>query len=178
MVHIFESLEHIIECFIGRLHAHIRIQDQQGLAHRLDDILGIELRLQGALFGLLDHRHVHESENHPINNVVHRPIRKDAQVVILTDRGGDLPLARLQRPEHFLNVVDQLSFGKPSCKIGDRPADVAWQSGGIPPRRGREILDLHLQVKENSRDLSAVEEVLKVAIGVVEFRRLCGSARR
>ena len=37
-------------------------------------------------------------------------------------------------------------------------------------RGGREILDAHFQIQKDRRDLRAVQQILQIAVGVIEFR--------
>ena len=50
---LLQNLEGLVEGFVGRLHAQTGVEHEQGLAHGLDDILGIKLGVQGALLGFL-----------------------------------------------------------------------------------------------------------------------------
>ena len=152
------------------MHAQFGIQHQQRFAHRLDNVLGIDLCGPSTLLGFLDLRHIEECHDDAINHVMDCAVRQDAHQEILPVCSRQLPFPHRQRPEHLFHVLDKTplayKLGRevregPACITGNEPEHSCGRRGEAPYVQSR--------IQKNCGDLRAVEQILQVAIGMIEL---------
>ena len=96
-------------------------------------------------------------------------VGQDAQQEMPTLRSRQIALPRGKSSEHFLYVTDKADIGKLRGKVGNRPADIAGNEPKHTSSRGCEIPDVQFRIEKNGGYLRAVEQILQIAVGVIEF---------
>ena len=103
------DLEHRVERAVRGLHAQAGIEDQQRLADRVDEALGIGLGRAGGLFGVRQGGHVDKRQDHPVNDVRHRPVGQEAHQVLAGGiRRAHVALLQGERAQHLPGVADEV----------------------------------------------------------------------
>src|SRR5690349_16902540 len=105
-----------------------------------------------------------------VGPVVAIPIwRQPDKVVRLAVVGIDAPFDHVVARESLRNFSRESFQVEPARQVGDGASAVAGQDIEYPGDRWSETADDQLAVQENSADIRAFEQVLKIGIGAVEF---------
>ncbi len=105
---------------------------------------------------------VGKGDDNPFHAVILRPVRQDS-----TDKAGarlcfDLPLRRLQGPQHQLDIGQQSAVLGQRVQIRQRASDIAGKDTEQRLRGRREEADVQVFVEEQCRDIGAVKDVLQI----------------
>ncbi len=86
------------------------IDDDERLAHAVDDIFGVQKgRLEQAL-SLFQISHVDEGDDHAVDRLLEGPIREDAAEEGSPFSGGDLSLSRFESAERLPRLRGEIVF--------------------------------------------------------------------
>lgn len=96
--------ELLVERPVGALDVEPRVEDEERLADRLDDLFGVAPRFADLVFRGLQGLDVDESDDDPVGAVVVRAVRADPAQVSSAGVGADLLLDRRQRAADLLDL--------------------------------------------------------------------------
>ena len=169
-------LESLVEGGAGGHDAQFAVQHHQRLADRGDDVLGViagrlqfHLMLPQRFLQLLDRRDVGKRHHHPGDHVFHSSVGQDSHVVPATVTGLHLRFLGHQRILHLPGVLDEVVVFEVRRKVAQRTPHVAGGQVDDPGGLRSEPTDAQVVVQEDRGNLAAVQEVLHVAVRLLQF---------
>jgi hypothetical protein len=151
------DLEQIRERLVYGMDAKLAVEDEQGLAHGVDDRLGIEPSLLER-FG----RHVREGDHDAVGRGGAHAIRQRLAHVATAFTGADFLLQYSRAVQHRMDVRQEREIDESLREIANRSPDIARQRAEKRSGRGGEAPDAEPAIHEHERNVGAVEKVLEL----------------
>src|SRR6187200_975052 len=157
------------EILTGGLHAHVTVQDDEGLIDHPHERIGVVLCQPHPLFRSLGHVNVEEREHRAIDLVVDALVWANAEREPASALVSDFALDRCDRIDRLEDQLLEIGEVDVRLDMPDRPIQIARDQIEDFLRHRREATDSQIARDDDNSDLNTCEKIYQVAVDEAQF---------